>query len=868
MATTADVRVLGRRLDTARETFNSGHPARAVRQYDALRRRYADAHREVAELGVPYARVLLGLALSGYEVSGGLDRALSLLDEAERVADGRRAEGLTAVIRGQRGLLLLRAGHTDEAHRALDRAVAASGAATPYDRVSILLNRGALRIEHGRLRDAREDLARAVEVAASAGLRELEHRARHNLGYAEFLAGRIPAALAAMDRALAVVDGPPHPISMLDKARVLREAGLTRDADRLLGAAAERFAAGRLHQDVAETRLAQAECALTEGDPGRARRLAGSAERVFARRGNVRWRRVARLLVLRCERRALEDRPAARRPAALRALAAAADRLASDCHAEGREDLSRLARLLELECLLRAGPGPVAGTPEPPEPPEPPAPPVPPLRRSDPLPVRMATLEVGALAARRRGDGRRASALVRRGLAELGSYQNRFGSLDLRTASAVHGVPIARVGVEVALDGGGPAALFAAVEHARALSSRLPSVRPPADERTADLLAALRQAEEQARSVTVGDGAAELAGLRSRAAALRREIRARAWELEGADRWASQRPPVRLGAVRAAAADLGTAFVSLVAHEGRWLAVRATGSRPLVVELASVAEVDERVDRIRADLDALALSHLPPALSAAVRGSLEAGLARLDALLLAPLRVGDGPLVLSASGSLVLLPWTLLPSRRGRSTVVTPGAEAWLRPRHTGRDHRRARPRVVAVAGPGLTRAEEEAELVRRTWPSARLLRRDRASTAAVADALGHADVVHVAAHGSHQQDSPLFSSLRLADGPLFAYELDAGGVPAPCVALSACEAGLATLRPGDEGLGFTSVLLHLGSVSVLAGVARVGDEVAARVMARVHQGLAGGAPSAQALADALAEEDEPAPFVAFGASW
>ncbi len=107
-----------------------------------------------------------------------------------------------------------------------------------------------------------------------------------------------------------------------------------------------------------------------------------------------------------------------------------------------------------------------------------------------------------------------------------------------------------------------------------------------------------------------------------------------------------------------------------------------------------------------------------------------------------------------------------------------------------------------------------------------------------------------------------------MTDGPLYAYELDAEGGSAPCVVLSACEAGLSTVRPGDEGLGLTSVLLHLGSRSVLAGVARVGDDVAARVMADVHRAMAGGTGSAQALAQALATEPTPTPFVVFGASW
>jgi len=88
-------------------------------------------------------------------------------------------------------------------------------------------------------------------------------------------------------------------------------------------------------------------------------------------------------------------------------------------------------------------------------------------------------------------------------------------------------------------------------------------------------------------------------------------------------------------------------------------------------------------------------------------------------------------------------------------------------------------------------------------------------------------------------------------------------------VVLSACELGRATIRPGDEALGLTSVLLRLGTRSVVSGVARVHDHVAADVMTRYHRDLAKGVDSAQALADACAvEKDLPAPFVCFGAAW
>jgi CHAT domain-containing protein len=139
-----------------------------------------------------------------------------------------------------------------------------------------------------------------------------------------------------------------------------------------------------------------------------------------------------------------------------------------------------------------------------------------------------------------------------------------------------------------------------------------------------------------------------------------------------------------------------------------------------------------------------------------------------------------------------------------------------------------------------------------------------------LAEAMASTNLLHVAAHGLHQPENPLFSSLRLADGPVFAHELDRLGRAPEHVVLSACDVGLATIRPGDEALGLASVLLHLGTRSVIAGVARVGDEVAEQTMLEYHARLAGGADSSVALAAALAEVDSDVvpPFVNFGASW
>jgi CHAT domain-containing protein len=251
----------------------------------------------------------------------------------------------------------------------------------------------------------------------------------------------------------------------------------------------------------------------------------------------------------------------------------------------------------------------------------------------------------------------------------------------------------------------------------------------------------------------------------------------------------------------------------------------------------------------------------------AVRGSLALALSRLDALLLAPLRVADRRVVASCSGDLLFLPWGLLPSRRGLPTVVTPSAASWLQGRERVRP---AQPRAAAVAGPGLRLARSEAEAVAAVWPGSSVLVGEAASSEAACRSLVGNDLVHVAAHGHHRQDNPLFSCVRLAGGPLYAYEIDPGAGLASCVVLSSCEAGLATVRPGDESLGLSNVLLQLGAACVVAAVARVNDEVSAEFMRVVHEAMALGVDSATAVAsatEATADSAAPPAYVCSG-SW
>jgi len=253
-----------------------------------------------------------------------------------------------------------------------------------------------------------------------------------------------------------------------------------------------------------------------------------------------------------------------------------------------------------------------------------------------------------------------------------------------------------------------------------------------------------------------------------------------------------------------------------------------------------------------------------------VNSSLRRSLDALAGLLLEPV-AGAGPLVVVSTGVLGQVPWASLPALAGRPISVAPSATKWLTSTEHGTAPAGRRPdAALALAGPDLLRSGAEAQAVAKAWPGGDALVGPDATTAAFRAAMGSATVLHVAAHGVHQPENPLFSFVRMADGPVFAHELDQTARAPEHVVLSACEVGLATIRPGDEALGLASVLLHLGTRSVIASVARVGDEVAEQAMSAYHQRLAAGADSSVALAEALVEVDAdvPPPFVNFGAAW
>ena len=121
-------------------------------------------------------------------------------------------------------------------------------------------------------------------------------------------------------------------------------------------------------------------------------------------------------------------------------------------------------------------------------------------------------------------------------------------------------------------------------------------------------------------------------------------------------------------------------------------------------------------------------------------------------------------------------------------------------------------------------------------------LRAEQATAEAFLDGISGAQLVHVAAHGRHQRENPLFSSIRLADGPVVGYDLDRVPDPPQQVVLSACDLGQATVRPGRRGArADPGVPAQRHVDGDLRGGQGVGPG-AADLMADYHRRLAGGA--------------------------
>ncbi|MFT3876831.1 MAG: CHAT domain-containing protein [Propioniciclava sp.] len=767
--------------------LGSGRVATARR----LLRRAVD---QASRAGGDEARVLRGRTLVTLAAAEhdriGLDGALALLDEAEKLAVIGHAHPEAATVgvltRVQRAALLGRSGRWQESVTLYD-GLAGHPLLPSRAACAVELNRGLGRQFLGDESASEEPLRRAEEMAALYGHLDIQVAALHNRGALALRLGDVPTALELMARASALAPDVQPVAALLGHARALMEVGLTDEAGPLLSEAAGVASASGGRLDLAETWMEQARLALLRDDPAHARALARRAARSFERLGASTWARRARLVALEAGLMDAE-RPGSR---------AGSSRLVAEARSltDGNDPM---ARALLATALVHAGQDQAAAVA---------------LGRfsrgaaplSDTLRTGLARARVHAALGRRRS----ADAALAAAAELLARHQAGQSDLESRTALAVHGRRLRELDVALALADGGVPAVYRASERWRSVARRLPWIVPGAPVTETDLR------------------------------------------------------PASLAAMRAALRSRRTGLISLIRHRGEVLALTLGDGRERLSRLGTEESWREAASRIAAD--ALALSRVAdPALHAVVRASLEASARHLGDLL--------APAVpASACDQVVVIPseilgpvaWRLVPGLAGRPIVVAPAATAWLERATTPAAGPDAR--TTALAGPGLERASAEATDVA-ALRGGMLLTGPDADRAALLDAVAAPGVVHVAAHGTHHEQSPMFSSIRLTDGPAYAHTIQRVGVRAGLIVLSACEVGRSQPRPGDEALGLTAALLACGGRTVVAACGPVPDATAAAMMPALHAGLLAGLDAATAL-ERCAGDDPAWLFCAYGAA-
>jgi tetratricopeptide (TPR) repeat protein len=808
----------------------------AIREFRVaarLARQAADPAREADVLtSLGTALVMAGRTTAGLSV---LDEAVSMAGQADTVPSAGRADGASMAARTELGRILVRrggslwiAGHYAGAHDDLRRAIALTRQAGD-----------AVWEARARTADALVDLAVGAVDRAEAGLTAAEclfagtgqqleiAYARHNRALVAFASGDLPGALRHLDDAAARYAelGVFVPDAALDRCAVLLAAGLPADALAEVELAGE----GRVTATKrAELLLAAARIALAVGRNDQSAERALLARSMFTRQRRDWWRAHATLVLIKARLAAGQPPAGLLREAkrtAVRLGELRSDEAPDAWLLAGRIALAARPRVSQAEAdLLLASAARAA-------------------RRRVPAFARAAGWLAEALRAEAAGDRRRLLAACGRGFGLLEEHLATLGAAELRAHATAHGAELAELAQRAALRSGRPGLLLEWSERWRAVALRpLPPVADPG--LRADL-AALRDVAIRCEKAHPDSFPATV--LHRERLRLEAAIRARALTTQTQPPLAA---PSRYDAGALLAALGPTTLVELVVVDGDLQVLVCRDGAISRVVAGRADDAAWELDFARFGLNRLASGGLPEPPEAALAALADGG-RRLDELLLGPARddLGHGPVVIVPPGRLNAVPWALLPSLTDRAVSVAPSAQAWLRASQAcsfGPD------RTVLVSGPGLGAASAEVRTLAGQYGDAIVLGDGTATTARVLEAIDGAGLAHIAAHGNFRADSPMFSSLRLDDGPMTVHDVERLRRAPFRLILPSCESGLLAPAGADELLGLASALLPLGTAGIVASVAKVNDAAAAPLMLALHRRLRACGSGPGALAAAL----------------
>lgn len=686
--------------------------------------------------------------------------------------------------------------------------------------------RATVHLALGAVERADADFTAAEALWDTTGQEHDKADAVESRGLAAYRSGNIPAALRLLDEAQERYAKLGTPMFMLNirRCEVLMAAGLApealAEADAAIGVL---DGIGGQSTRKAELLLAAARAARLAGDAHTAIARADMAVRLFAGQRRTWWETHARLVLI--EARVAAGRGSGRLVAD---AATVADRLAS-FGAPAAPEASLLAGRIALGLGWREDAQrhlEVAAR----------------SRLSGPPLARMTGWAAQALWARAVGSDRRVLEACRRGLDVLDDHRTTLGASELRARATAQGAELAGLAARASLASGGPRRLLVWSERWRATVLSAPPTRPPADPELLSGLTAFREIAARAEAARM-EGR-PVPTLEREQRRLEREIRSRTLHMRGdapgdGYRFDPRRLLERLGD--------DVRLVELAVLDGRVQVLLCAQGRVRRFEGGLLADAEREAEHVQAGLRRLAHPGAEARLPV-----VEAAGRRLEELLLGPAaaQLGSGPVVVVPPGRLHRVPWALLPSLRERVFSVSPSASSWLRARETvpppgGRQ--------VLVRGPGLATGGAEVPELAGRHGSATVLEYDDARVPRVLAELDGAALAHIAAHGTFRADSPLFSALRMADGPLIVHDFERLDRSPYRIILSCCDTARFASVGADELLGLVTALLPLGTAGVVACSAPVNDEAVVPLMLTLHKGLGAGASMAEALRDARA---------------
>ncbi|MFJ9900077.1 CHAT domain-containing protein [Streptomyces sp. NPDC091280] len=685
--------------------------------------------------------------------------------------------------------------------------------------------RATVHLALGAVDRADADFTAAERLWETTGQEHDKADAVESRGLAAFRSGDIPVALRLLDEAEERYAKLSTPTFMLTirRCEVLLSAGLAAEALAQADTAVGLLdGIGGQSTRKAELLLVAARAARLADDPPTAIARAAVAVRLFAAQRRTWWQTHAQLVLI--EARLAAGRASGRLVADAAAVAGRLAAFGSPSAPEAALLAGRIALAVGWTADAERHLAVAARS-----------------RRGGPPLARMTGWAAQALRAEAAGSGRGVLEACRRGLDVLDDHRTTLGASELRARATAQGAELAALAQRASLDSGGPRRLLVWSERWRATALSTPPARPPADPALLSGLTAFREIAARAEEARMEGH--PVPALEREQRRLEREIRSRTLHMRGdapgeGERFDPTRLLARLGERR---------LVELAVVDGRVHALLCGQGRVRRFAAGPLAEAMAEAEHVQAGLRRLAHPGAEARLPV-----VEAAGRRLEELLLgeAAGHLGSGPVVVVPPGRLHRVPWALLPSLRERVHSVSPSAGSWLRALDT-------RPpsggRHVLVRGPGLATGGAEVPDLADRYGRPTVLEHDDAEVPRVLAELDGAALAHIAAHGTFRADSPLFSSLRMADGPLIVHDFERLARSPYRIILSSCDTARLASVGADELLGLVTALLPLGTAGVVASSAPVNDAAVVPLMLALHKGLSAGLSLAEALRDARA---------------